>query len=103
MRDILKPRFVINKTQPEVVALLEKYDHYSTEDYIMTDEDRIVFSIVKNLSTWERVVWYAYAEQHSIRKLAKFFGVSFYDSRTAISDLTKKIRSIANKNKQHIQ
>lgn len=102
MKDCLKPRFVIDKSKPEVVALLEKYDHYSTGDYIMTDEDRICFTIVKKLSIWERVVWYAYAEQHSIRKLAKFFGVSFYDSRTAISDLTKKIRSIANKNKQRI-
>jgi hypothetical protein len=102
MKDILKPRFVINKTQPEVMALLEKYDNFSSEDYIMTDEDRMCFLIVQELSMWERVVWYAYAEYHSLRKLAKLFGVSVYDSRTTIAALTKKIRTIAQQKKEYI-
>lgn len=102
MRDTLKPKFVIDKNAPEVVALLQKYDHYNEDGYIMTDTDKLCFSIVKELSVWERVVWYAYAENGSIRKLAKFFGISFYDSRTAIQGLKDQIRSIAKKKKKQL-
>lgn len=102
MRDTLKPRFVIDKNAPEVVALLQKYDHYNEDGYIMTDTDKLCFSIVKKLSIWERVVWYAYAESGSIRKLAKFFGISFYDSRVAIQELKERIRTIANKTRHRL-
>lgn len=100
MKDTLKPMFVIDKNAPEVKALLKKYDHYSTDDnLIMTDTDRLCYAIVKKLSVWEQVVWYAYAETGSIRKMAKFFNISFHYSRKTIQELKEHIRSIANKNK----
>ena len=49
-------------------------------------------AIYKGLNQWERIVMYAYAENHSVRKLAAFFEVKPYYTRMAITNITKKIK-----------
>ena len=89
----IKSRFMIERNAPAVVALLEKYQDV-TDKYVMSEEEQTVFGIVSKLSEFERICWYAYSENHSIHKLAQFFGIRDRVARSTIEDLKERIKGI---------
>lgn len=91
----IKSRFMIERNAPAVVALLEKYQDV-TDKYVMSEEEQTVFGIVSKLSEFEKIVWYAYSENHSIHKLAQFFGIRDRVARSTIEDLKERIKNVMN-------
>jgi len=92
MRQTLnKKLFDFRMSDPKIKSLVEKYELHP-EDYPEDDVTPKLQAIYKGLNQWERIVMYAYAENHSIRKLAAFFDVKPYYTRTAIANITKKIK-----------
>lgn len=91
----IKSRFMIERNAPQVVALLEKYQDI-TDKYVMSEQEQMVFAIVAKLSEFEKIVWYAYSENHSIHKLASFFGIRDRVARSTIDDLKQRIKDVMN-------
>lgn len=85
----MKKIFEIKRTEA-VNNLIKKYEHYQ-EDYIISDEESEMIAHVQYLSEWEKVFCYALVEFRSIRKVAEFFGITHYQSRTAIGIVKAKL------------
>lgn len=91
MKDCLNRKvFDFKLTDPKIMELVEKYELHP-EDYPEDDLTPKLQAIYQGLNQWERIVMYAFAENHSIRKLAVFFGVKPYYTRIAIGNIKKKI------------
>lgn len=91
MKDCLNRKvFDFKLTDPKIMELVEKYELHP-EDYPEDDLTPKLQAIYQGLNQWERIVMYAFAENHSIRKLAVFFGVKPYYTRIAIANIKKKI------------
>lgn len=95
---MMQKRFEIRKT-PEIMALMDKYSNYQ-DNFIPSEEDVAVFSILPKLSDWEKVVWFAYADNRSIMKLAKFFGIKPCCARVTIDEITDKVKKIIREEKR---
>lgn len=89
------PRFEIQRT-PEISALMQKYDHYG-ENYIMGAQEQEAFAVLPSLSEWERVVLFAYSENKSIRKFAKYFGISEWTARKSIDEVRARVKHLYKK------
>ena len=85
-------RFEIART-PEIQALIAKYENLG-QDFVVSDEDLMVQRIASQMDEYSRVLWYAYTENHSILKLAKFFGTTSYKARAAIDELKAQVTKI---------
>lgn len=85
----MKKIFEIKRTEA-VNDLIKKYEHYH-KDYMISDEESEMIANVQFLSEWEKVICYALAEFRSIRKVAEFFGITHYQSRTAIGIIKAKL------------
>lgn len=81
--------FEIPRTQA-VTDLIRKYERYQ-KDYVVSDNEAAMIANLKHLSEWEKVVCYALTEYRSIRKVAEFFGITTYKSRTAIGIVKTKL------------
>ena len=90
-QNLSKKLFDFRMNDPKIVALVDKYEQ-RPEDYPEDDVTPKLQAIYKGLNQWERIVMYAYAENHSVRKLAAFFEVKPYYTRMAITNITKKIK-----------
>ena len=90
-QNLSKKLFDFRMNDPKIVALIDKYE-LRPEDYPEDDVTPKLQAIYKGLNQWERIVMYAYAENHSFRKLAAFFEVKPYYTRMAITNITKKIK-----------
>lgn len=88
-------RFEIPKT-PEISALIRKYDRY-TEDYALGEQEACLFAVLPSLSEWERVVLFAYSEHRSVRKFARFFGVTNWAAQQTIGELKEKVKRLYRK------
>lgn len=91
--------FEINLKDEKIKYLIDRYELHP-EDYAENGETQEVAKISSWLTQWERIVWYAYTENHSIRKLAAFFGVKPYYTRKAIENLLAKIKDNYRKSQQ---
>lgn len=89
------PRFDIQRTD-EITALMEKYKNYGN-DYILGEQEAQIFAVMPSLSEWERVVLFAYSEKKSIRKFAKFFGISEWTARKSIDEVKARVRHLHKK------
>lgn len=98
-KTISKKLFDFRMSDPKIKALVEKYELHP-EDYPEDDVTPKLQAVYKGLNQWERIVMYAYAENHSIRKLASFFDVKPYYTRTAIANITKKIKDNYRRNQR---
>lgn len=92
--------FPISAKDPKIIALLDEYELHP-EEYIEGEMDALVRLVQNALNQWERVVLYAYAQNHSIRKLAAFFGVKPYYARKAIGIIKAKTTAYMRQN--HLQ
>lgn len=92
--------FDFKLTEPKIMELVEKYEIHP-EDYPEDDLTPKLQAIYQGLNQWERIVMYAFAEHHSIRKLAVFFGVKPYYTRVAIANIKKKIDDNLKKSQRH--
>lgn len=81
--------FPISAKDPKVIALIDEFELHP-EEYIEGELDALVRLVQNALSQWERVVLYAYAKNHSIRRLAAFFDVKPYYARKAIEVIKTK-------------
>lgn len=89
------PRFEIQRT-PEISALMKKYDGYG-ENYILGEQEQQTFAVLPSLSEWERVVLFAYSENKSVRKFAKFFGISEWTARKSIEEVRARVKRLYKK------
>ena len=81
--------FEIKRTEA-VNDLIKKYERYQ-KDYVVSDEESTMIANLQHLSEWDKVVCYALTEFRSIRKVAEFFGITHYKSRTAIGIVKTKL------------
>lgn len=82
-----------------MVAMVEKYCQYDDE-YFGTEEDAIRAKVLQKLDPWEQIAFSAYLEHPSIRKFAKFFGVTEYVAKMTIQDMKEKIRVLTKRERR---
>lgn len=91
----MEKRFDIRRTE-EVTKLIDKYETYQ-RDFLPSEQEEAVFSVLPYLSEWETVVLYALTEYKSVRAFAKFFGITNYAAYTTINDIKDKMKYLIKK------
>ena len=91
-------RFEIERT-PEMLALVDKHTNYG-ENYFGTDDDVIRAKVLAKLDPWEQIAFAAYLEHPSIKKFARFFGVTDDVARMTIGDMKDKIRVLTKRERR---
>ena len=91
----MEKRFEIRRTE-EVTKLIEKYETYQ-RDFVPSEREEEIFSVLPRLSEWEKVVLYALTEYRSVRKFAKFFGINNYEAHTTIKEIKDKMKYLIRK------
>lgn len=87
-------RFKIEKTK-EVCDIIDKYS-FCHPKYALTDFEAKAFKSLEYLSEYEKVLFFAYCELGSCRKVANLFGTNSTYANRSMNDLKKKVKEIVN-------
>lgn len=78
------------------MALVDKYSDYG-DNYILDEQEAVIMAVIPSLSEWERVVLFAYSEYKSVRKFAKYFGITEWTARIAINGIKSRVKELYKK------
>ena len=91
----MEKRFDIKRTD-EINKLIQKYETYQ-QDFIPSEQEQMVFSVLPYLSEWEKVVLYALTEYKTVRAFAKFFSITEYAAYNTITEIKDKMKYLIKK------
>ena len=86
-----------------IVIRKKAYIHYINEEYQHTDDDvyddyetQHLFNTLNKLDPADRIILCLYAEMKSLRKVAKFLGLSYATVRKAVANIKNNFIDIYN-------